>query len=57
MGEPNAFWRNVLWPEGTKIETLGHNDKRYVWMSKGEAFEPKNTEPASKHGAGSREQQ
>ena len=30
-GDKNrTFWRNVLWPDETKIELFGHNDHRYV---------------------------
>ena len=48
-----TFWRNVLWSDETKIELFGHNDRRYVWRKKGEAFNPKNTIPTVKHGGGS----
>ena len=36
------FWRNVLWSGETKIELFGHNDHRYVWRKKGEAYKTKN---------------
>uniref|UniRef100_A0A3Q0TA48 Uncharacterized protein n=1 Tax=Amphilophus citrinellus TaxID=61819 RepID=A0A3Q0TA48_AMPCI len=36
----------------TKTEQYGHNGKRYVWRSKGEAFKPENTVLTVKHGGG-----
>ena len=47
-----TFWRNVLWPDETKIELFGHNDHCYVWRKKGEACKPENTIPTVKHGDG-----
>ena len=49
----HTFWRNVLWSNETKIELIGHNDHRYVWMEKGEVCKPKNTIPIVKHVGGS----
>ena len=48
-----SFWKNVLWSDETKIELFGHNDHRYVWRKKGDAYKPKNTIPTVKHGGGS----
>lgn len=49
----SAFWSNVLWSDETKIELFGHNDQRFIWREKGEAYNPKNTIPTVKHGGGS----
>uniref|UniRef100_A0A8K9UTL7 Transposase Tc1-like domain-containing protein n=1 Tax=Oncorhynchus mykiss TaxID=8022 RepID=A0A8K9UTL7_ONCMY len=49
----HTFWRNVLWSDETKIELFVHNDHRYVWRKKEEAYKPKNTIPTVKHGGGS----
>lgn len=35
--------------DDTKILLFNHNDMRYVWMIKGEAFQRKNTVQAVKH--------
>lgn len=53
LDKPEAFWNNVLWTDETKIELFGHNQRRYVWRKKGEAFQEKNTLPTVKHGGGS----
>lgn len=53
MNKQNALWRKVLWSDKTKIKLFSHSDKRYFWMSKREAFTPKNSVPAVKHGGGS----
>ena len=47
------FGKNVLWSDETKIELFGHNDHRYVWRKKREAYKPKNTIPIVKPGGGS----
>lgn len=36
-------------PQMTQILLFNHNDMRYVWMIKGEAFKRKNTVQAVKH--------
>ena len=40
-----TFWRNVLWPDETKIELFGHNDHRYVWRKKVEGCKPEEHHP------------
>ena len=47
MDKEKAFWRKVLWSDGTET------DQRSVWRREGEAFNPKNTKPTIKHGGGS----
>lgn len=32
---------------------FGHNSKKFVWKSKGEALKPENTVPTVKYGGGS----
>ena len=51
--EASTFWNNGLWTDETKIELVGHPQRRYVWRKKGEAFVEKNTLPTVKHGGGS----
>lgn len=43
IDKPNVFWRKTLWSDKSKTELFSHNDKRYVWSSKDEAFKPNNT--------------
>jgi hypothetical protein len=52
-GQRLFFLRNVLLSDETTIELFGHNDHRYVWRKKGEAWKPKNTIPTVKYGGGS----
>lgn len=54
MDKPNIFWGNFLWSDKTKIELFGHNENRYVWRCKVEAFREhcNNTLPIVKHGGG-----
>lgn len=52
-GKDLNFWRHVLWSDETKIELFGHNQQRYVWRKKGDAYNPNNTIPTVKHGGGS----
>lgn len=49
----NLFWRKVFWSDETKTEIFGHNDKTYVWGSKGRSFKSINTIPTVQHGDGS----
>ncbi len=48
-----AFWRRVFWTDETRIKLFGHNDQRYVWRKKGEAFHPNSIIPTVKHGGDS----
>lgn len=50
---PDASWRNVLWLNKTKTELFGHNDRRDVWRSKGEAFRPKTLAAVKSSGVSS----
>ena len=36
-----------------KTEFFGHNEQQQVWRREGEAFNPNNTKPSVRHGAGS----
>lgn len=45
MDEPNAFWRNVWWPDETKTKLFAHSEKKWVWRSKSEGFKANNTVP------------
>lgn len=47
------FWRKVFWSDETKTEIFGHNDKTYVWGSKGRSFKSINAIPTVQHGDGS----
>lgn len=49
----NLFWRKAFWSDETKTEIFGHNDKTYVWGSKGRSFKSINTIPTVQHGDGS----
>lgn len=53
IDKPAAFWSNVLWTDETKIELFGHNQQRYAWRKKNEAFKEKNVKPTVKYGGGS----
>ena len=53
MKSKDEFWESVLWSDETKLELFGHMDVAYVWLRKGEGFNPKNTVPRVKHGGGS----
>ncbi|KAK1787302.1 hypothetical protein P4O66_002807 [Electrophorus voltai] len=50
--DSEADWFKVLWSEETKIEVFGANHTRGVWREDGTAYDPKNTIPTVKHGAG-----
>ena len=31
LDKPEAFWKNILWSDETKIELFGQNKRRYAW--------------------------
>ncbi|KAF7646092.1 hypothetical protein LDENG_00193750 [Lucifuga dentata] len=53
IGNPEAFWRSILWSEESKIELFGRNENCYVWRKANTAFLKKNLVPTVKHGGGS----
>ncbi|KAK3563981.1 hypothetical protein QTP86_006237 [Hemibagrus guttatus] len=54
LDKEEDFWSSVLWSDETKIGLFGHNDVVFILCKKGEAFNPKNTNPTVKHGGGNR---
>ncbi len=45
-------WVKVLWSDETKIQLFGIKSTRRVWRRRNTAYDPKNTIPTVKHGAG-----
>ena len=52
LDDPEEAWEKVMWSDETKIELFGINLTRHVWRKRNAEYNPKNTIPTVKHGAG-----
>lgn len=46
----SSLFDHVRWPDETKTELFGYNDKRYIWKKMVEALKPPNSIPTVTYG-------